>query len=94
MEPKLRARMVDWMVECLTVFKKREETFFLSAYLLDYYLSKTDRTHVNGDVHLLGMCSMFIASKFCDIYFVNLFELCDKIGHSSYGPKFVKKTEV
>ena len=39
----LRSRMLDWMVEVLWRMKTNEQTFFLSAYLLDRYIEKSVR---------------------------------------------------
>jgi len=34
---KLRAKMIDWMIECLSIFDLQQETFFMAVYLFDNY---------------------------------------------------------
>ena len=37
---KLRAKMMDWMVEVLKIYQQREQTIFRAFFLLDYFLWK------------------------------------------------------
>lgn len=59
--------MVDWMIEVLTNFKCDDQTFFLSVSLLDRFLKNVSSAQEIGDLHLMGVTSMFIASKYEDI---------------------------
>lgn len=59
--------MVDWMIEVLTNFRCEDQTFFLAVSLLDRYLKSTTVKHEVSELHLLGVTSMFIASKYEDI---------------------------
>lgn len=65
--PALRARMVDWMIEVLTNFKCDDQTFFLASSLLDRFLKNSPRVLEIGELHLIGVTSMFVASKYEDI---------------------------
>jgi hypothetical protein len=65
--PALRARMVDWMIEVLTNFRCDDQTFFLAVSLLDRFLKGQTSPQEIGDLHLMGVTSMFIASKYEDI---------------------------
>ena len=60
--------MVDWMVEVLTNFRCDEQTFFLSISLMDRYFKWCAKAKKLDDLHLIGVTSMFIASKYEDIY--------------------------
>jgi hypothetical protein len=92
--PQLRAKMIDWMIEVFDVYKKEVDSFFLAVYILDNYLARTTNMHGDDDVHLLGLVSMLIASKYSDIEPFCLRDICEKIGHDSYGPKAIRKQEI
>lgn len=64
---EMRARMVDWMIEVLTNFKCDDQTFFLACTILDRYFKNTTESLCINDLHVMGVTSMFIASKFEDI---------------------------
>lgn len=52
---KMRAKMVDWMIEVFAVYKKSEDTYFEAVYLLDKYLAQTDDMLEDSQVHLTGV---------------------------------------
>ena len=85
--------MVDWMIEVLSVFDASEETFFLSVNIMDLFLWKTPNIYKSENVHLIGVGSMFIASKFQEIYPISLKEFVHKIGHDQFNIEDVKKME-
>lgn len=89
-----RSRMVDWMVEVISIFGKSQETYFLSVYILDNFLSKSNKIYENGDVHLLGLACMLVSSKYTDIYPLDIVDIVEKIGHNAFGPKKIQKREV
>jgi G2/mitotic-specific cyclin-B, other len=66
-----RLRIVDWFVQVFRVLKvTNQETFFLAVSLLDnYMLEKSNRgvTLTADNLYLIGMSSVFIASKYEDI---------------------------
>lgn len=41
--PMVRAKMVDWMVEVLSLFGLSQDTFMLAVHIMDNYLGKTNR---------------------------------------------------
>eukprot|EP01124_Arcella_intermedia_P016696 TRINITY_DN232_c0_g1_i1.p1 TRINITY_DN232_c0_g1~~TRINITY_DN232_c0_g1_i1.p1 ORF type:complete len:374 (+),score=61.99 TRINITY_DN232_c0_g1_i1:162-1283(+) len=63
---KMRSILVDWLIEVHRMFKLIPETLFLTVSILDRYLSRTaiSRDHLQ----LVGVASMFIASKVEEIY--------------------------
>jgi len=91
--PYIRTKMVDWMIEVLSVFDASEETFFLSVNIMDLFLWKTPNIYKSENVHLIGVGSMFIASKFQEIYPISLKEFVHKIGHDQFNTEDVKKME-
>ena len=73
--------MIDWMVEVLTIFKCEDQTFFLSVALMDRYLKQVSHSIQVADLHIIGVTSMFIASKFEDIHPLKMKIVYEKIGH-------------
>jgi len=63
---KMRAILVDWLVEVHRMFKLLPETLFLSVAMIDRYLSQKQ---ISQDMlQLVGITSMLIASKYEEIY--------------------------
>jgi len=80
----LRARMVDWMIEVLTNFKCDDLTFFLAVSMMDRYfeaLRKQNKTALVSELHITGVTTMFLASKYEDIYPLKMKTVFEKIGH-------------
>lgn len=90
---KMRSRMVDWMIECFAIFRKSSETYFLSVYALDEFLTKADTIYEDKDVHLLGLSCIFMASKYSDVQPICLDDVAEKIGHDTFGPNVIKNNE-
>ncbi|CAD8134544.1 unnamed protein product [Paramecium pentaurelia] len=69
-QPDLNARMrsilVDWLVDVHLKFKLRDETLYVTSYLIDRFLNiqKTTRQQLQ----LVGVASLFIACKYEEIY--------------------------
>ena len=89
----IRTKMVDWMVEVLSIFETMDETFFLSVNIMDIFLLKTKKVFKNEDVHLIGITSMFISSKFQEIYPLSLKNFVHKVGHDIFSEEEIKKME-
>lgn len=62
----MRDQLVDWMCEVHTKFRLLPETLFVAINLMDRFLSR-EVVQVNR-LQLLGTASMFIASKYEEIY--------------------------
>jgi cyclin B len=63
---KMRAILIDWLVEVHLKFKLMPETLYLTVNLIDRYLEKEKikRSHLQ----LVGVTAMFISSKYEEIY--------------------------
>jgi hypothetical protein len=92
--PTLRARMIDWMIEVLTNFKCDDQTFFLAVSLQDRFAKGCDKILEVGDLHVLGVTSMFVASKFEDIYPLKMKTVHEKIAHSKLDVEKIKNLEL
>lgn len=76
--------MVDWMLEVLTTFKNSDQTFFLAVGLMDRFYKQTEKTQASSDLHLTGVVSMFVASKYEDIVPLMMRTVINKIGHNKF----------
>lgn len=88
--PALRARMVDWMIEVLTNFKSDDQTFFLACSLLDRYFKGKEKTCEVTDLHIIGVTTMFIASKYEDYYPIKMKIVFEKIAHQKLKVEDIK----
>ena len=82
---EIHLRMISWMIEVLSVYQSNEETFFLSVKLMDTFISKSKERIKTEDIHLIGVTSMFIASKFEDLLPIQLSSFVDKISHHQFS---------
>lgn len=79
----IHLKMIDWMVEVLSVYQSSEETFFLAIKVMDLYISKAQNLKTSN-IHLIGVTSMFIASKYEDVYPIPLSMFVHQIGHNQF----------
>jgi G2/mitotic-specific cyclin-B, other len=63
---KMRAILVDWLVDVHLKFKLFPETFYLTVNIVDRYLSQ--KSIARRKLQLLGITCMLIASKYEEIY--------------------------
>ena len=83
-QPDYRAKMVDWMLEVLTTFKNSDQTYFLAINILDRYFKLKQSSLPASELHLSGILSMFIASKYEDIVPLMMKTVVNKIGHNKF----------
>jgi len=62
----MRSILVDWLVEVSEEYKLHRETLFLAVNYIDRFLSKI--SVLRGKLQLVGAASMFLASKYEEIY--------------------------
>jgi cyclin B len=63
---KMRAILVDWLVEVHMKYKLKLETLFLTVNLIDRFLD--ERQTMRKKLQLVGVTAMLIAAKFEEIY--------------------------
>ena len=63
---KMRAILIDWLVEVHLKFKLMPETLYLTINLIDRFLEKEQI--MRNKLQLVGVTAMFIASKYEEIY--------------------------
>ena len=94
LSPSLRQRMVDWMIEVFSVYQSDPGTFEMSVRLLDGYLDLTKRVITDNDIHLLGLCCIYIASKIEDVIPLQMINIVEYIGHNSFSKEQILKKEI
>lgn len=62
---KMRAILIDWLVEVHMKYRLRPETLFLAVSIIDRFLSV--RPVLRKKLQLLGVVAMFVAAKFEEI---------------------------
>jgi len=63
---KMRAILIDWLVEVHMKYKLKTETLFLAVNIIDRFLEKKSMTRKK--LQLVGVTGMLIAAKFEEIY--------------------------
>jgi len=82
---EIRSKMVDWMIEVLSVYKSETETFFLAVHIMDTFILNCNYILKSEEVHLIGVTSMFIATKFEDIIPIRISSFVNKISHGVFS---------
>jgi hypothetical protein len=90
---RMRAKMIDWMIEVLGNYNCDDNTFFLSVNIMDRYFHLCEEILTPEDLHIIGICSMFIASKFYDIFPIKLKMMTERVSHGKFGPEEIKRKE-
>lgn len=75
---KMRSILVDWLIEVHLKFKLVPETLYLTVNVIDRYLDREGISRQN--LQLLGVSSLFLASKYEEIYppeISDLIYICD-----------------
>ncbi|CAO1351384.1 unnamed protein product [Diamesa hyperborea] len=67
LQPRMRAILLDWLIEVCEVYKLHRETYYLTVDYLDRYL--TLKTSISkNQLQLIGITCLFVASKVEEIY--------------------------
>jgi hypothetical protein len=88
-----RTKMVDWMIEVLYAYNSDQPTMFLAVHIMDLFLTKSKTLLSNNDIHLIGIVSLYIASKMEDIIPLRMSHVKVKIGHNKFSEKELKRME-
>ena len=91
--PSIRTKMVNWMLEVFHSFKSNEETIFSAVKIMDKFIWKAKDNLKSEDIHLIGMVCMYLASKTYDIIPIQMSSLKHLIGHDVFSQKVIKEME-
>jgi cyclin B len=64
--PKMRAILVDWLVEVAYKFGLMPESFYLTIYIIDRFLSL--QAVPRRELQLVGVAAMLIACKYEEMW--------------------------
>lgn len=67
LQARMRAILLDWLIEVCEVYKLHRETYYLALDYLDRYLS-TNVSISKAHLQLIGITCLFIAAKVEEIY--------------------------
>merc|ERR1712112_567544 len=65
---KMRAVLVDWLVEVQVQFKLLQETLFSTISIVDRFLAVEGRSVTRSKLQLVGVAAMFLASKVEEVF--------------------------
>ena len=85
--------MVDWMIEVLSSYKMSEASFFRSVHFMDTFFKRSEKKLKVSDLHLVGVASMFTATKYEEIYPLKLNMVYDKICRKKFSKKQILEFE-
>ena len=88
--PKMRAVLIDWLVDVHLKFKLMPETLFLTVNLIDRFLQA--KIVERQKLQLVGVTCMLIASKYEEIYFPEIRDFV-YITNNAYSRRQILKME-
>jgi len=65
---KMRAVLIDWLIEVHNQFRLLQETLYMTIFIIDRYLMLDGMSVKRGKFQLLGVAAMFTASKVEEMY--------------------------
>ncbi len=92
-DPHLRSRMINWMVEVCCKFEFSPKVYFLSVRILDKYLQLSNSQLLSSEIHMIGVTCMFIANKFEDVTHFSLKVFITQIARGKFSDEDMKKLE-
>jgi hypothetical protein len=92
-DPNVRTKMIDWMIEVLYAYHSDSPTLFLAVHLFDLYIFKSDVVLTNNDIHLTGIVCLYLASKMEDLVPLRMSHVKAKIGHNKFSEKKIREKE-
>merc|ERR1712243_353539 len=65
---KMRAVLIDWLIEVQIQFKLLQETLFLTVNTIDRFMALDGKTVPRSKLQLVGVAAMFLVSKIEEVY--------------------------
>ena len=91
--PEVRKRMVDWMVEVFSAYSSEPGTFELAVHIMDEYLFKTEKKLKDSNILLIGLASIYLASKMQEKVPMRLIHIVKNLGKDEYSNKQIIEIE-
>jgi len=90
---KMRAVLVDWLVEVQLQFKLLQETLFSTVDIIDRYLAVDGANVTRSRLQLVGVSAMFLAAKVEEVYAPACSDFV-YITDNAYSEAEIKATEI
>jgi hypothetical protein len=81
------------MIEVLCSYKCSDMTFFVAVNYMDTYFQQTVTKHELNDLHLVGVSSMYVATKYEEISPLRISVMHSKISHGKFSKEEIKNKE-
>ena len=82
------------MLEIFYTFHSNEETFLAAVEIMDKFLYHYKKKVLNDEnIHLIGIVSIYIASKVYDLIPIQLDYIIHQIGHEQFSQKEILTLE-
>lgn len=81
------------MIEVLCSYKCTDLTFFVAVNYMDIFFQKTHKKHELNDLHLVGVASMYLATKYEEICPLRISIMENKISHGKFSKEQIRKKE-
>ena len=91
-----RAQMVDWMFEVLKYLQKpfSVQTYFKSILLMDLVFLRSKKKVQKKDIHIIGLTSMVLASKFEDVWLIKLSKMVAEAAPGKFTNLQIEEFEI
>jgi len=90
---KMRAVLVDWLVQVQVQFKLLQETLFATVDIIDRFMEKEGKDISRSKLQLVGCAAMFLASKIEEVYAPACSDFV-YITDNAYSEEEIKATEL
>jgi len=90
---KMRAVLIDWLIEVQQEFRLLQETLFITIDILDRYLAKEGSQITRDELQLVGVSAMFVSAKMEEVYSPDCQDFV-LITDNAYTEVDIKKTEL
>merc|ERR1712042_209169 len=68
LQPRMRAILLDWLIEVCEVYRLHRETFYLAVDFIDRFLGITADPVPKNRLQLIGVTCLFVGAKLEEIY--------------------------
>jgi len=90
---KMRAVLIDWLIEVHNQFKLLQETLYMTIFMIDRYLMLDGMSMKRGKFQLLGVAAMFTASKVEEMYAPEINDFV-YITDNAFSPAEIREMEL
>lgn len=90
---RMRAKMIDWLIEICLAYSCKNETLFLALHLMDSYFRSSPRSIAVSELHLVGVTCIFMACKYEEVHPIRIKTVIRDIAHNKIQPREIVARE-